>query len=103
MFDLFARLLGCVVLRARCLRRNTSADPSVRAPIPRGVFRRRGSKALEAMSPLQREVFLRLRRDEVSYGALASDLEVSVPEVEEAFHQALVIFCDAFEGLDFGI
>lgn len=57
----------------------------------RRIFRRRGRRALRRMSYLQREIFLALRADGVSYPQLAEQHGISVEEVMEHFTQALLI------------
>lgn len=48
-------------------------------------------RGLRRMTPFQREVFLALRIDTVTYADLARHHGVGVAEIETAFTQALVI------------
>lgn len=45
-------------------------------------------RALEEMSPLRREVFLRRRTDEQSYDSIARDLRISVAAVQKHYSRA---------------
>jgi DNA-directed RNA polymerase specialized sigma24 family protein len=52
---------------------------------------RRAERAVDNMSPMQREIFLCVRVDELSYGEVAAMHRITVAEVEYHFAGALRI------------
>ena len=52
---------------------------------------RRAERAVDHMSPMQREIFLAIRVDELSYSEVAALHAISVTEVERHFAAALRI------------
>lgn len=52
---------------------------------------RRAERAVDAMSPMQREIFLSIRVDELSYAEVAALHGITVTEVEQHFAGALRI------------
>lgn len=52
---------------------------------------RRAERAVDSMSPVQREIFLGIRVDELSYAELAAMQGITVADVEHHFAGALRI------------
>ncbi|ASR53167.1 sigma factor-like helix-turn-helix DNA-binding protein [Blastomonas fulva] len=52
---------------------------------------RRAERAVDNMSPMQREIFLGIRVDELSYAELATLHGISIADVEHHFADALRI------------
>jgi RNA polymerase sigma-70 factor (ECF subfamily) len=52
---------------------------------------RRAERAVDRMSPMQREIFLSIRVDELSYAEVAALHSITVAEVEHHFAGALRI------------
>jgi len=53
---------------------------------------RRAERAVDNMSPIEREIFLAIRVDELSYSDVATLHGITVAEVEQHFAGALRIF-----------
>lgn len=60
-------------------------------------FRWRSSAALARMTPLQRQIFQSLGRDETSYEDVAQRYGITVGAVAKEFGAVLLILADAFD------
>lgn len=61
---------------------------------------RRAERAVARMGAVERDVFLAIRVDELSYSEIAAKLDISVAEVERHFAASLVVVAEALDEKD---
>ncbi|HEV7312617.1 sigma-70 region 4 domain-containing protein [Sphingopyxis sp.] len=72
----------------------------MRAPGDDRLDLRRVERAARRMSNLERRVFLAIRVDEMSYAEVATELGISIAEVEQNFAASLDVLVRAVEQKD---
>ncbi|AXB80177.1 hypothetical protein TQ38_026655 (plasmid) [Novosphingobium sp. P6W] len=85
--------------RVRLVRDRTDeeGEGAVMLGLSRREFRWRSRLAFARMTPLQRDVFRQLGREEVSYEEVAQNLGLTTGAVAGEFATALLILADAFD------